>query len=1014
MPNPNEKLQNEQHPDKNIEIKKELSSPREELENLESLIEDTSTEVLSNEEIKNRILQDGGTEEDVAAAEQNIAPVNEEIENLVLKTRKQVSNFITSSKVFSFLKNEYKDIQDFVILKQIDKKYKNLYKKFQKIDEGKGDLDERQSRAQDFITKSVSDEELKKDLLKYINHYDPTKESAGFLQERNKKAGFFVENFLGGRVQVQNAMLDHFSSYVWHKKIIEPLENKEYSKVLDYIKILQHAKDLTDNTVDRNRGALWNVNHWLSDTLNDSEITKILTQRDNDNHDPYLTEIATILKNRSGNKIFEITTSDSFPVIEQLKRILVELVEMIRLSEGVSIEEANKKLPKEFGAYAAKALNKFITAGNMLSFFKIISSIKELESYTNSNISLKKIHEQIPWSSSIEKLLHTQKRVTRQEYDPWLTDLSPLVKNMIEKKILDAQVSKDGELVDDFVQRMGMKNLPTYFELFSVIKRSPSVAELSEGTKKEIKEHFNIDSDKVCKGDPKNMNLIINEIEKYCFQLEQDFKNENEACVDKALSSKYAIEFLDSIKGISGHKQGGTTEEALKTYKKTISKSPELFKVPEGYERTSFELKERTLLTDENLIKNIEEEKKKVLSNKQLKITFTQFNEILQAVKLFQIKDQIPSIKNLFEKEFELQLQNTQKRLLDEKEKVPPNEKAIIGFNKKLESIQIQQDAFQKTKLENSSSIVQVLEYISATIPDSFTEKKQVLLMLSFQDMKEKLPQQYEMLTDGNIDFSNPSEHSISVYSEFLNFHIREHYLDKKHGEEQAINTTDKELIKALKAAWDVKDYDNNIVGISNKKLNLLERGELSDKVRSITAIPSRGLQRVFSGDLGQACTSRKNIELAQGKYPGITSYSLVLDEGKPQERFVGSFLIIEAETLKKEPCLVLRANNPAQNLFSMVDGDTLIKNIIGELKNVAARKGIKNTVVTMLEGSDSNRDEIKDYYKKHYSEQMISKIVPDNEDPTKFIDKNKKIMLRKSPETQFNGYDITSQVARV
>ena len=100
---------------------------------------------------------------------------------------------------------------------------------------------------------------------------------------------------------------------------------------------------------------------------------------------------------------------------------------------------------------------------------------------------------------------------------------------------------------------------------------------------------------------------------------------------------------------------------------------------------------------------------------------------------------------------------------------------------------------------------------------------------------------------------------------------------------------------------------------------------------------------------------------------------------------------LIETETLKKEPCLVLRANNPAQNLFSMVDGDTLIKNIIGELKNVAARKGIKNTVVTMLEGSDSNRDEIKDYYKKHYSEQMISKIVPDNEDPTKFIDKRAK-----------------------
>ena len=154
--------------------------------------------------------------------------------------------------------------------------------------------------------------------------------------------------------------------------------------------------------------------------------------------------------------------------------------------------------------------------------------------------------------------------------------------------------------------------------------------------------------------------------------------------------------------------------------------------------------------------------------------------------------------------------------------------------------------------------------------------------------------------------------------------------------------------------------------------------------------MPSKGILRVFTGDLGRACTSNQNCKLAKGEFENIVSYTFILDKNKANERFVGSLNVVETKTEKGERALVVRANNPQQNLFSFLDGDTLIKSVLEEMKQLAHRRGINHVLVPLDSSgqSCSNRPDVAAYYKKHYADKA-------------------KIGLENSPETNFNTYPI-------
>ena len=233
----------------------------------------------------------------------------------------------------------------------------------------------------------------------------------------------------------------------------------------------------------------------------------------------------------------------------------------------------------------------------------------------------------------------------------------------------------------------------------------------------------------------------------------------------------------------------------------------------------------------------------------------------------------------------------------------------------------------------------------------------------------------------------------INIFSEFIRSHVKEHYFDKKHGEYQKIETENKDLIKYLEKIWGAKDFEKSILAITENKIAGLEKGEIKNTKKDISLVPSKGMQRIVTGYLGGACTSRQSDKLAKGEFKNIVSYSIILDKGTNNQKFGGSFLFIETKTTTKESALIVRANNPAQGLVNIIDMDELIGKILDEAKAVAKRRNISLVGIAINQGVASNRTFVVDYYRKNF----------------KANDKNM-IALENNEETNFNGYNFHSK----
>lgn len=680
----------------------------------------------------------------------------------------------------------------------------------------------------------------------------------------------------------------------------------------------------------------------------------------------------------------EDTKENEFFTVEQQKYLM-------GMADSLILETVEKYLDVEFNSYKRHISNIFDEHIDILE--------KTPEKYKEQ---VKKLIEKkkIEWKEDLEKILQIQKRSNRKEYDVWTNEIDPLVewslhrgyniekRKMMNSELLSLNKKEDGALLLEYIKKVGAKNLPQYFALFTDIKKSGSVDQIPQELKDKIKTIFSIDVDVLCQKDPRNLNLIINELEKYRLSIVSGVMNENPDVIDKILDSEYGKELLQSFKGSSGHGQGGTIDEVLIAYKKALKTKPELFKLPEEYITVSVEVGEftETTIDDEKKRYQIDE----IFNNIDLK---NYYSKILHSIESVQerksIVSKLQSYDTLIKEDFENEIKNIKNKILDENQKENKNEKAIENLKNRQISI-VEQfrrfSSFDRTGLDESIS--RLIEIYSTFVPDDFKSKQDFMLDFSLQDMMDKFPEQISKLTDKNIFGENITLGNIGILVEFIRSHVGEHYLNKKHGENQAIAIEDKNTLKYLKKIWGTQDFEKSIIAISENKVNALERGEYSGKKKLITMIPSKGMQRIFSGDLGGACTSRKNLELAEGKYKNIISYSLVLDKDTQKEKFVGSFLVVEANTDDGKPILILRANNPQQNLSQTINTDELISKTINEVKKLAERKGISLVGVAYNQGSASNRQFVVDYYKENFS-------------------RDNALQLKKTEETTFNGYEI-------
>ncbi len=242
-------------------------------------------------------------------------------------------------------------------------------------------------------------------------------------------------------------------------------------------------------------------------------------------------------------------------------------------------------------------------------------------------------------------------------------------------------------------------------------------------------------------------------------------------------------------------------------------------------------------------------------------------------------------------------------------------------------------------------------------------------------------------------DSTAVSPTGVERVGDFLTQYVAEHYLNKeqeRHDHTQHTPFTP-ELTNSLLTVWQLKgDVNKHPIIQTTEKLHTLDKGQVLQKKVSVSFVPAKGLMRIFAGDIGDACYTSRYAELAGGRHEHLTSVLMVTNRGKGDERIEGSVLFIESETTEGESVLVVRANNPRENLLGKVDPDSLINASLSYAKEMAQARGIKKTSVIrdQATAASSNRGAVAAYYQ------------------TKFANAPS-LTLTNTEETNFNGYNI-------
>lgn len=86
--------------------------------------------------------------------------------------------------------------------------------------------------------------------------------------------------------------------------------------------------------------------------------------------------------------------------------------------------------------------------------------------------------ERFPWLEVYSKIQSIQASSNREEYDPWKTDFTPLIKKGFESGLINPSNPADLEIIYQFISKFGMSNLPTIFKWFVTISNAHTIEEL--------------------------------------------------------------------------------------------------------------------------------------------------------------------------------------------------------------------------------------------------------------------------------------------------------------------------------------------------------------------------------------------------------------------------------------------------------------------------------------------------------------------------------------------------------
>ncbi len=597
----------------------------------------------------------------------------------------------------------------------------------------------------------------------------------------------------------------------------------------------------------------------------------------------------------------------------------------------------------------------------------------------------------LPTLADIIALEGIQARSRRSEYDPWLTDFKPLYETIVKEDWLDITRPEDIAVLKEFFEYFGMVNSPRLLWFFIKIKKYHQADNFPKEFLDTIGDELGLDLEQILHNDPENVGLVFQSIVELRRNIASAVLSDDLEVIKLIGNSPVALELFQAEVGSSGFNSAVSDAEAIKTLAVNMELFPDQFTLPEGYEKIEAEVSEQKSIEVNNT--EVDHLIGDLINNEDLQLQFLEYKKAFELHLQYtgNIDALIKNFKSNVIDYLNQQINDTQNLLNLETEKDSPNQGKLKGLEIKLSKLKGLHSTVIDWTYNSGDDISDVLNFTAINIPDKFVDKKLILQTLSLFDIADKFPQAKKELFDRSVSGDALDKDSVKKMNEFLSLYIKEHWLNESHAlEQEKIGSVDNDALRQLRKAWGVSNFENGIINVVSSKIYQLEKGKAGDKKKSITFVPSRATGLVFTGHLGRACTSNQNRALANGEIKNIVSFTVATNFGQKTQKLNGSFVLIETQTAKGESVIVLRANNPSENLLGQVSSDDLVDSIIKAAKDTAARRGIKRVLVP-LDGSSrssSNRPLVSQFYQEHFAGR-------------------EKIQLENLPETNFNGYPI-------
>lgn len=599
-----------------------------------------------------------------------------------------------------------------------------------------------------------------------------------------------------------------------------------------------------------------------------------------------------------------------------------------------------------------------------------------------------KLEEHIPWAPSLRQLENVQARSENENNDPWKKEIEPLVSRAFRDHILSPLSARDGEVLVSFVQDFGAINAPRMLRTFTSLKKTPDQKGIPEEIRMDLRSFLG--EKRLAK--LKTPEAVLNELRKARREMTGALLQDK---IPSGLESAVGQELLASLKGSTRFERGESVKDLMDLWAETVLKTPELASLPEGYEEETFFVKRRIRRTEGGDV-SFDRQRDAIVNNAEIQLRMESLQEALR-MGSSSPEDQLRHYQTEQLASLQLQIAKTKNRIASLPEKAQAeSEKNLRSLEERhrvveglLETAEEPGASREKTPAQEAQIIMEKLMRVQS----KDVSHQDILRSLSARHMREIAPAGFRQLMEALSNSQGPVQpQDVLGMRDLLVDYIDEHYLHQKQDDHQTGHPPfSPELRKALVTAWQLADRKNeNPILKGAQRLKALDSGGASDEELPISLIPHQGPLRIFSGDLGDACTTSKHEALARGEFPNIHSMTFVAGRNTPQERMAGSVLFIETESEDGQSTLVVRANNPQENFIQSLDGDALTAKTLEAAINTAKRRGLRRVVVPLdgASASSSNRSEVAAYYQKNF------RSAP-------------KVGLSYSPETNFNGYDV-------